>query len=56
MSLARHLEVNKMNGFKESRSRSVQGLANFVSSPVMKIPLPPRLWITGKCCNKDGLC
>ncbi|XP_034830652.1 meiosis regulator and mRNA stability factor 1 isoform X1 [Maniola hyperantus] len=31
---------------KESRSRSAQGLASNVLSPSMKIPLPPRLWIT----------
>ncbi|XP_013199732.2 meiosis regulator and mRNA stability factor 1 [Amyelois transitella] len=31
---------------KESRSHSAQGLSRTVSSPAMKIPLPPRLWIT----------
>ncbi|KPJ02798.1 Limkain-b1 [Papilio xuthus] len=35
-----------MNSFKESRSQSVQGLASVSSSLLMKIPLPPRLWIT----------
>lgn len=33
---------------KGARSHSAQGLTNTVSSPAMKIPLPPRLWITGK--------
>ncbi|XP_013142960.1 PREDICTED: meiosis arrest female protein 1 homolog [Papilio polytes] len=48
MSLSTSFESNEMNSFKESRSRSVQGLASVVSvsSPLMKIPLPPRLWIT----------
>ncbi|CAH2260947.1 jg17721 [Pararge aegeria aegeria] len=31
---------------KDARSRSVQGLPSNVLSPAMKIPLPPRLWIT----------
>ncbi|CAG5031554.1 unnamed protein product [Parnassius apollo] len=35
-----------INHSRESRSRSVQGLSCVVSSPIMKIPLPPRLWIT----------
>ncbi|KAJ0177159.1 hypothetical protein K1T71_007168 [Dendrolimus kikuchii] len=29
-----------------ARSHSAQGLTNTVSSPAIKIPLPPRLWIT----------
>lgn len=33
---------------KGTRSHSAQGLPNTISSPAMKIPLPPRLWITGK--------
>lgn len=33
---------------KGTRSHSAQGLASYcTSSPAMKIPLPPRLWITG---------
>ncbi|KAL0841176.1 hypothetical protein ABMA28_014919 [Loxostege sticticalis] len=31
---------------KGTRSHSAQGLPNTISSPAMKIPLPPRLWIT----------
>ncbi|CAH0667451.1 unnamed protein product [Chilo suppressalis] len=31
---------------KTSRSHSAQGLASIISSPALKIPLPPRLWIT----------
>ncbi|XP_050346256.1 meiosis regulator and mRNA stability factor 1 [Nymphalis io] len=42
MSLIKGTERNLM----EARSHSVQGLASNVSSPAMKIPLPPRLWIT----------
>ncbi|XP_068632213.1 meiosis regulator and mRNA stability factor 1 [Battus philenor] len=45
MSLTLNLDDSEMIGFKESRSRSAQGLTN-ISSMVMKIPLPPRLWIT----------
>ncbi|XP_049868975.1 meiosis regulator and mRNA stability factor 1 isoform X2 [Pectinophora gossypiella] len=32
--------------YKESRSHSAQGLGGLVTSPTMKIPLPPRMWIT----------
>ncbi|OWR42532.1 putative limkain b1 [Danaus plexippus plexippus] len=31
---------------KSARSHSVQGLATNITSPAMKIPLPPRLWLT----------
>ncbi|KAJ8728094.1 hypothetical protein PYW08_016479 [Mythimna loreyi] len=34
------------NRCKGTRSHSAQGLASSVSSPAMKIPLPPRPWIT----------
>ncbi|XP_063896860.1 meiosis regulator and mRNA stability factor 1-like isoform X2 [Helicoverpa armigera] len=34
------------NRCKGTRSHSAQGLASVVSSPAMKIPLPPRPWIT----------
>uniref|UniRef100_A0A2A4JHD7 Meiosis regulator and mRNA stability factor 1 n=1 Tax=Heliothis virescens TaxID=7102 RepID=A0A2A4JHD7_HELVI len=34
------------NHSKGTRSHSAQGLASVVSSPAMKIPLPPRPWIT----------
>lgn len=33
---------------KGARSHSVQGLSSNVLSPAIKIPLPPRLWITGQ--------
>ncbi|XP_045535658.1 meiosis regulator and mRNA stability factor 1 [Papilio machaon] len=46
MSLSTSFHSNGMNSFKESRSQSVQGLASVSSSLLMKIPLPPRLWIT----------
>ncbi|XP_052740437.1 meiosis regulator and mRNA stability factor 1 [Bicyclus anynana] len=32
--------------YKEARSHSVQGIPSKILSPAMKIPLPPRLWIT----------
>lgn len=36
------------NNSKGTRSHSAQGLASSVCSSAMKIPLPPRPWITGK--------
>ncbi|XP_026317722.1 meiosis regulator and mRNA stability factor 1 [Hyposmocoma kahamanoa] len=35
-----------LSGNRGARSHSAQGLSNLMSSPAMKIPLPPRLWIT----------
>lgn len=46
---------------KSGRSHSVQGLATNITSPAMKIPLPPRLWLTGQhyatniCCLIQNL-
>lgn len=36
------------------RSHSAQGLSN--NSSPLKIPLPPRLWITGKCYYAMNIC
>lgn len=48
MSSADILEDYGLGGSRGARSHSAQGLSNLMSSPAMKIPLPPRLWITGK--------
>lgn len=43
-----NFEVVGANCSQGARSHSAQGLSNDLCSPAMKIPLPPRLWITGK--------
>lgn len=48
MSLTRYFEDAELNRSRGARSHSAQGLATTISSPAMKIPLPPRMWITGK--------
>lgn len=47
MSAADVLEDFGLGGSMGARSHSAQGLSNHMSSPAMKIPLPPRMWITG---------
>ncbi|KOB70958.1 putative limkain b1 [Operophtera brumata] len=46
MSLSRDFDDVEMIRCRGTRSHSAQGLAPAVSSPAMKIPLPPRMWIT----------
>ncbi|XP_045497656.1 meiosis regulator and mRNA stability factor 1 [Colias croceus] len=46
MSLVRDNTEMGSKSTSSHRSHSAQGLASNVSSPCMKIPLPPRLWIT----------
>lgn len=45
---------------KGARSHSAQGLPSNNPSPAMKIPLPPRLWLTGKnlhnCLRCECIC
>lgn len=48
MSSKRNTEVPVSSRSKGSRSHSAQGLATTLFSPAMKIPLPPRMWITGE--------
>ncbi|GBP33627.1 Meiosis regulator and mRNA stability factor 1 [Eumeta japonica] len=43
MHLTRNCEIS---GNKETRSQSAQGLTTTLSSPIVKIPMPPKLWIT----------
>ncbi|XP_059045300.1 meiosis regulator and mRNA stability factor 1-like [Achroia grisella] len=45
MSLSRNLEDSGTTNIKGTRSHSAQGLPS-TNSPAMKIPFPPRLWIT----------
>lgn len=47
MSSAGVLEDFGLGDGRGARSHSAQGLSNPLSSPAMKIPLPPRMWITG---------
>ncbi|XP_072932051.1 meiosis regulator and mRNA stability factor 1 isoform X2 [Epargyreus clarus] len=46
MNTVRNYDDKSCGNVKGSRSRSVQGLTCSISSPAMKIPLPPRLWLT----------
>lgn len=52
MSFLKSIEMKVM----EARSHSVQGLTSNVTSPAMKIPLPPRLWITGLFYYATNIC
>lgn len=46
MSPRKIIESAETSFSRSSRSHSVQGLTTSLTSPAMKIPLPPRLWIT----------
>lgn len=46
---------DKLNLNCKRRSLSAEGLVTPFPSPVMKIPMPPRPWITGKLIIKNAL-
>lgn len=65
MSLSRKFESLGSGSTKGARSHSAHGISRGISSPSMKIPLPPRLWITDieddssddfdSCSREDGV-